>query len=242
MLVHPPAIPLFRAKPYRIDEWDGTPMTDRNRLRLGPAWFRCCGLLASWLVADTAVAQPVTCGDAFRPPSLAGCGTSPSQPAAATASPEAAFLPLWSQLPNRAGWRILVSPAFPATWPPARGTPGAVNRYAFAMRIPAGLADGAVMAAPWARSLEGADGTTAVERLQPDLQPLGIQGVRPIAGVEAALARREEDVAALLLAGADRATDRLVREFTCGWIKRQGVVAAAITPRHPGFAAWLACP
>jgi len=44
-----------------------------------------------------------------------------------------------------------------------------------------------------------------------------------------------------LLAGDTRATDGLVREFTCGWISRQGVVAVAITPLHSGFTRWLAC-
>ena len=160
-----------------------------------------------------------------------------AQPAAST--PEASFLPLWDELPQHAGWQMLVSPAFPGAWPQPAG--GAVVRYAFAMRLTASLADGVEVAAPWARSTLGAAGDIAVERLSARLQPLGIQGVRPLGSAEVALAAREQDAASLLRTGGPAATDGVVRAFTCGWIARQGVVAATILPRHPGFADWLAC-
>ena len=81
-----------------------------------------------------------------------------------------------------------------------------------------------------------------VERLSRRLQPLGLQGVRPLGAAEIALAGCEQDVAERLLTGGTQATDSLVRDVTCGWLSRQGVVAAAITPLHPGFVRWLTCP
>lgn len=155
--------------------------------------------------------------------------------------PGAAFLPLWNDLPERAGWRMLVSPPFPGTWPPPPAS-GTLVRYACALRLDPAVADGAEMAAPWAKSTLGPTGEIVVDRLSVRLQSLGIQGVRPLRSTEIALADREQEVTRRLLAGGDQARSGVVRDFTCGWIARQGVVAAAITPLHPGFMAWLACP
>ncbi len=159
----------------------------------------------------------------------------------ATADLEDALQPLWTRLPGRTVWRMLVSPAFPRAWPPPPAGRGAVVRYAFAMRLPPGVADGAEMAAPWARATLGADGGLLIEPLSPRLKPLGIQGVRPLKPGETALAGREQEAADRLLAGGDGTTDPLVRDVTCNWISRQGVVAATITPHHPAFTRWLDC-
>lgn len=137
---------------------------------------------------------------------------------------------------------MLVSPAFPRSWPPPADGARAVVRYAFAMRLNPAVADGAEMAAPWARVTLRAKGALGVERLPGRLRPLGVQGVRPLRSGEVVLAGREEEVAGLLLASGAPAKGGLVREFTCGWIGRQGVVAAAITPLHTDFVRWLACP
>lgn len=95
---------------------------------------------------------------------------------------------------------MLVSPAFPRSWPPPADGSRAVVRYAFAMRLNPAVADGAEMAAPWARVTLGARGV-GVERLPGRLRPLGVQGVRPLRNGEVVLAGREEEVAGLLLAG-----------------------------------------
>lgn len=136
---------------------------------------------------------------------------------------------------------MLVSPPFPRDWPPPPNGQGTVVRYAFAMRLKPGVADGAEMAAPWARMMQSTSGTVGVERLSLRLQPLGVQGVRPLRSAEMALIAREQEVAGRLLAGGDQFDDGLVRDFTCSWIGRLGMVAAAITPSHPAFVRWLAC-
>ena len=188
--------------------------------RLVPALFL--------LLALPAVAQPAVCGPSARQ----GCPF----------NAESAFLPFWKELPDQAGWQMLVSPAFPQSWPPPPNGRRSVVRYAFATRLKPGVADGAEIAAPWARVTVDARGAQEVERLSRRLQLLGLQGIRPLSTAEIALAGREQDVAERLLAGGAQATDSLVRDVTCGWISRQGVVAAAITPLHPGFTRWLACP
>ena len=158
----------------------------------------------------------------------------------AAQDPETAFMSLWNDLPHRSGWQMLVSPPFPATWPQPPG--GTVVRYAFAMRLNPTVADGAEMSAPWAKSTRSATGVIAIERLSNRLRPLGIQGVRPLRSSEIAVGDREPEMARLLFAGGTAATNGVVREVTCAWIARQGVVAAAIMPLHPSFTKWLACP
>ena len=166
----------------------------------------------------------------------------PAASAFAAYDPTQPFAEAWSRLPGSRGWTLLVSIPFPRDWPPALGRQGMdVVRYAYAMRLRPGLADGAEMAAPWARSTETPDGAVTVTVLATELQPLGIQGVRPLSAAELDLAGRESEAARLLQAGAADATNPLVRAATCGWIARNGVVAAAITPLHQAFTRWLAC-
>jgi hypothetical protein len=160
---------------------------------------------------------------------------------AAAPDPKAAFVPLWNETPDRAGLQMLVSPAFPIDWPQRPNRKSAVVRYAFAMRLNSGVADGAEMTAPWAMITRDASGGTVVERLSLDLRPVGVQGVRPLRSAELALIGREQDVADRLLAGGDPVNDGLVHDFTCGWIGRMGLIAAEITPRHSAFMHWLAC-
>ena len=144
----------------------------------------------------------------------------------------------WTALgPAARGWVPHLSPAFPASRPPD----GVIHRYALAWRLRPSLADGAEVAAPWA-VVETRPGAPArVIPLTPELAPLGIQGVRPLSGEELALAGREAEVDALLSTPPDAAGAALIRAFHCGWARGQGVVAAAILPRHPAFAAWLGC-
>jgi hypothetical protein len=155
--------------------------------------------------------------------------------------PSAVFLPGWNHLPDRAGWQMLVSPPFPGTWPMPGGR-GTLVRYSCAMRLDPAVSDGAEVAAPWAKSTLNSTGENVVEQLSTRLRPLGSQGVRPLRSEEIALLGREQEVAQRLLGGGKPATDGVVRDFTCSWISRQGVVAAAIMPLHPAFEHWLACP
>ena len=164
----------------------------------------------------------------------------PARAQIAASEAQAVFAPLWDELPQQAGWQLQVSPPLPGAWPQPAG--GTVERYALALRLTPNIADGAEVAAPWAKSTVDATGRVGVERLSPRLRPLGVQGVRPLRSEEIVLIDREQEVARLLLAGGAAATNGLVRDFTCGWIGRQGVAAAAIMPLHPGFTRWLACP
>lgn len=173
------------------------------------------------------------------------CGFSPTDRCPAQpGDPSAPFASDWEQVAGSArggqGWVMHVSPAFPEHWPPRGGD--ALVRYASAYRLPQHVADGAETAAPWARSV-GTPGVAArVELLRPWLEPIGMQGVRPMRAGEAELAGRQEEAAALLLSPRlDPAAEELVRAFYCNWLGRKGVLAAAIMPRHPEFHLWLSC-
>ena len=160
----------------------------------------------------------------------------------AASDPAQPFAEAWSRLPGSTGWRMLVSAPSPRDWPPVVDGHGMTAvRYAFAMRLNPGLADGAEVGAPWAWSTEAEGGAVTVTSLAAELHPLGIQGVRPLTKAELDLVGREAEAAGLLQAGGTKATDPLVRAATCGWIGRNGVVAAAIAPLHPAFTRWLAC-
>ncbi|MGI4946031.1 MAG: hypothetical protein ACRYHQ_36640 [Janthinobacterium lividum] len=117
------------------------------------------------LLALPALAQPVACD----PSPQQGC----------QAGPEAALLPFWIMLPDQASWQMLVTPAFPQSWPAPLAGRGAVVGYAFARRLKPGVVDGAEMAAPWARLTMNAEGVQRVERLSPTLQPAGPAGGTP---------------------------------------------------------------
>jgi hypothetical protein len=137
---------------------------------------------------------------------------------------------------------MLVTPAIPGHWPPQpHERPAALVRYAFAFRLAPHLADGSEVAAPWARSLEGQDGSTAVQLLRTELRTLGVQGVRPLRPEESALLGEEAQAAALLRRGEAMVHPDLVRSVTCSWAARNGVIAAAIAPLHAAFFRWLAC-
>jgi hypothetical protein len=78
--------------------------------------------------------------------------------------PTRPFLPAWKQVADRSGLSMLVTPAIPEHWPPqTRERPTALVRYAFAFRLATHLADGSEVAVPWARSVEGQDGSTAIQ-------------------------------------------------------------------------------
>ena len=172
---------------------------------------------------------------------LCAAGALHAQPLRAADDPAQAFRPAWTRLGDTAGWQMLVSAPFPQDWPlPAERRQGVV-RYAFAMRLRGGLSDGVEIASPWAWSLESAGGMTTVAVFQSTIHPLGIQGVRPLRAGEGELAGHGAKVAALLRFGSDPASADLIRTYTCNWIDRQGVVAAAIMPLHPSFTRWLAC-
>lgn len=182
-------------------------------------------------------ADPGCAGLPYRGESVVGLVSASSR---SDANPSAPFAAPWEQVAGSAGWHMLVSPAFPEHWPPLGG--GALVRYAFAYRLPLHVADGAETAAPWARSVGKPGGAVRVELLRRRLDPIGIQGVRPMGAGEAELAGRQEEVAVLLLSPRlDPAAESLVRAFYCNWLGRQGVVAAAIMPRHPEFHRWLSC-
>ena len=156
-------------------------------------------------------------------------------------NPDAAFATLWESMPDRAGWQMLVSPPLPRDWPLRQDGHVAVVRYAFAMRLRPGLADSAEMTVPWAELIQTSDGAVDVESLSGRLEPLSLQGVRPLRSAEVTLIAREQEVVDQLLADGSPSDDRLLRDFTCSWMGRLSVVAAAIAPSHPAFMRWLAC-
>ena len=89
--------------------------------------------------------------------------------------------------------------------------------------------------------IQTSDGAVDVESLSGRLEPLSLQGVRPLRSAEVTLIAREQEVVDQLLADGSPSDDRLLRDFTSSWMGRLSVVAAAIAPSHPAFMRWLAC-
>lgn len=168
----------------------------------------------------------------------------------------AALLPKeWSKvaqpLPSSTGpsfWKFLLSPPLPCTWP-ASGS-GKICYYAYAYAMDPSLADGVRVAAPWAKvSLDSPFHPEAakVETLGKQLQILGIQGVRPLAGGELEIAKSGDQAKQMLLNWVSEQTPLSQEEragivaYYCQWTKTNGVIAAAINPLHADFFAWLGC-
>jgi hypothetical protein len=192
-------------------------------------------LLFRWLCCMAATILPGG-------PALAG-----SQPAignAAIALPDGdiarQFVAAAARLEGEAkGWEMSVSPAFPEHWP--GHSPGRLVFYAYAYRVNPQLADAVEVAGPWARGTLQPGHALQIEILRRSLEPLGIQGVRPMQANEMKLAQRQAQIEALLWAPASAEHSRLIRAFYCNWYGRQGVMAAAIEPRHSAFFRWLQC-
>lgn len=148
--------------------------------------------------------------------------------------------------PAAVGWASrVISLPWPLAWPP--GPQPAVVYYAHPYGLaPGRLADGEFIAAPWARvSLRpGQPAQTAV--WVQTIQPLGVQGVRPMTA-EALQAVKDSASAPADLAGLtqlpadDSPTARRIRQRYCAWRSANGVVAEALQPRHATFFAWLGC-
>ena len=143
-------------------------------------------------------------------------------------------------------WSPRTTPAFPTSWPPTSATTWVRYVYAAGRDLGGGLADGERVARPWARvELRPGAATAAIVPLSARLEPLDIQGVRPIDGATLAILRTEEQVTAAgrrLTALPDPAAAETaeLRAFYRAWLSLNGVIASAIRPDHGAFLAWVA--
>ncbi len=142
-------------------------------------------------------------------------------------------------------WSYRITPPLPASWPP--GGKGQVCYYAFAGGLRPALADAEVVAAPWARVVMDATGrqNPGLEILTPQLQELGIQGVRPLTKEEISI-WDSRDAVEQEIYGLSRSVTRpdgagRLKEFYCLFLKTHGAVGKAVRSRHREFFDWLGC-
>ena len=148
--------------------------------------------------------------------------------------------------PRGVVWNYVISPPFPAAWPP--DGKGMVYYYAYASGFRMGLVDAEVVAAPWGRltadALAGV--SPKLEMLGERLTDAGVQGVRPLEPEEISVYKTKEAVEARILALSQSksippADEKLIRLYFCQWRKGNGVIAGQIGKFHPGFFKWLEC-
>jgi hypothetical protein len=142
-------------------------------------------------------------------------------------------------------WSRRTTPVFPTAWPPTATTVWVRYAYAAGRDLGGGLADGEQVAWPWARvELRPGAATAAIVPLSARLEPLAIQGVRPIDAATAARLRQEEQITAICLrmvgppdpAAAETAE---LRAFYRAWLGFNGVIAGAIRSDHGAFLDWI---
>lgn len=129
-------------------------------------------------------------------------------------------------------WSYRISPPFPSTWPARGGGVDYYYVYADGHDIRNMIADGAFVAAPWAR-IDVSGSVQKFVQLSKKLEQLGIQGVRPlerkeIQTIERAQRRKRTDYAGR-------------RDYYCLWLATHGMIAESIRPDNRAFFTWLAC-
>jgi hypothetical protein len=226
--------------------------------RLTAVIASCAVVAASLLVG---CAAPSATPAAVSPTSPTAAPTAPAAPIATAAPGQQVSMAdlqpqlnaLWrgvdkgAQPKDRPGiaWSMRTTPAFPTAWPPTATTIWVRYAYAAGRDLGGGLADGERVARPWARvELRPGAATAAIVPLSARLEPLAIQGVRPIDAATAARLRQEEQITAACLrltgppdpAAAETAD---LRAFYRAWLGFNGVIADAIRADHGAFLDWI---
>ncbi len=141
-------------------------------------------------------------------------------------------------------WGFRVTPPLPVQWP--LGPERKVAYYAYPEGVVLHGGDCLVVGKPWARVIVAANSQSAIRILRHSIVELGPQGFRPLASEEVAVARastagpmRLRELSSIPSAGSDDA--RVVRDYYCGWIEGNGVIASQLESRHVDFFSWLDC-
>lgn len=150
----------------------------------------------------------------------------------------------WPEIANTEGWSPQFTPGLPATWPP-RGRPPRLVWYGFAYGRfnPTSLVDAVEVGSLWGRVVQigaGASPTYDYELLTRRVEPLGVQGVRPMSAEEISAA---EDLPRAEHKLASTRFPRLFRHPFAGpyasWLSTNGVIAARLRPTHGAFLDWI---
>lgn len=141
-------------------------------------------------------------------------------------------------------WNFRVTPPFPAQWPPDPERKVVYHAYPEGAVLHGG--DCLVVGKPWASIIASAGSESAIRILRHSIAELGPQGFRPLSSEEVAVARastagpmRLRELSSIPSAGSDDA--RVVRDYYCGWIGGNGVIASQLESRHGDFFSWLDC-
>jgi hypothetical protein len=151
-----------------------------------------------------------------------------------------------SEAGHGTSWNWVLSAPFPLQWPPRAGLYLRYYAYAYGFDPYNGLVDAVRVAAPWA-TVEAAatgNGSPRLVQLAEALEEIGIQGVRALTEVEAAVYQREEAIVRCLatlrgLPGETAECYALLKDYYRLWLRHHRVVAGGIRPLHAPFLAWL---
>ena len=141
-------------------------------------------------------------------------------------------------------WSYRVTPPLPLQWPPDGGRK--VVYYAFPEGLVLGGGDLLKVGKPWATVTIGAGSEPEVRILRSSIEGISSLGVRPLSAEEAAVAKAStggpkllRKLASLPAVGSREAA--IIRNFYCGWLQGNSVIASQLRPNHAGFFAWLDC-
>lgn len=134
---------------------------------------------------------------------------------------------------NDVVWQYRVSLPFPADWP----YKGVEFYYVYAagQDLRNMIADGELIAGPWARIEITPNGQNFVV-LTKKLKKIGIQGVRPLNSKEVDLNHAQNESPKVGYANYESN-----KKYYCWWIGANGVIADAVRPYHEAFFKSLEC-
>lgn len=128
------------------------------------------------------------------------------------------------------GWGPCLTTPLPLYWPPLER--GVVVWYCYAQRMQPGLMDGVEISAPWARLiLQNTEVQPALQRLTEVIEPLGIQGVRPIDPAMLRTAPLSQPLSQMIQRGQTCDHEAIAKALN-GWREFNGRIAS-----HPAVAA-----
>lgn len=144
------------------------------------------------------------------------------------------------------GWSYRFTPPFPLVWPPA-ATAGVVYYGIPYGLAPGRLSDGEHVGEAWVKVELVSGQAPRVLVLREMIQPLGIQGVRPLSEKELRLEREHaqgpQHVATLTGLRADTDSQAIqIRGYYCSWVRHNHLTAKRLAAVHSDFFTWIACP
>ena len=136
---------------------------------------------------------------------------------------------------RRGGWEPVLSPMFPAAWPPN----GKGVIYGFAHAYDTEIKDAEPVGSVWAEVRVSAGEKTEVANVKAEIRDLGLQEFHPVSMREPVVALWGQAHQKVLKAKSEKDLDDVVRKVYRQWREFNPVICTQLEPLHRAFFEWL---